>query len=166
MAILILYTQMYEKQAEVMFEDYRTHLMSDADKKRWTFESFVAEKAPMLYRGVSISHGRALIYAMLGKAYFWAGRGDPYRAKGFEKLAKLMWKRAKRKSKNRRAVRLESFEEMRKSVLAQGVHKNSPYPKDVVARLRAMTKGVDLMELVQPADNRPEVDLGEDAHDH
>lgn len=47
-AILLLYTQMYRKEAVDLFTDYRQNFMSAAERQQLDFESFVIDRAPQL----------------------------------------------------------------------------------------------------------------------
>ncbi len=167
-AILLLYTNMYEEAAEDVFEDYTHHFMVADERRKWTFESFIETKAPELLQATA--RGRrdaAIVKSSLVQAYYWAGRGDDYRAKGYENLARLMWRRNQKAYAATPDRRLPPWDELRKEVLTALVSDNSPMPPDVKAKLQALTGDADLME-IRPSGPRRALDLKHfiEAHDH
>ncbi len=164
-AILILYSNMYIHEAEKMFEDFREHLMTDEERRKWTFETFLVDRAGvMLTRGRTSEH-RALVFSSLMQAYYWAAMGDPYRAKGYENMARLVWKRNQKMYPDNPDNRLPPFNKLRQTACSQASGPFSPFPKEVKTRINELRGDTNLIQLEAPVGKRPEVEIGDHAHE-
>ncbi len=167
-AIPILYTSMYEHEAEELFEDYKENFLPVEEREKWTFESFVEAKAPELLKtSERTRRDQALVMMALQKAFYWAASGDEFKGKGFENLAKVLWRGNQKRYVNNPDRQLPPLTKMRKDVLAFMVGPGSRAPKPVKDRLQALVKDGGDVE-IKATGTRKELNLGDptEAHGH
>ncbi|MBT3377148.1 MAG: hypothetical protein HN742_41425 [Lentisphaerae bacterium] len=78
-----------------------------------TFEAFVAAQMHRVVNARNFRETGSVVHAALFQAYFWLSTGDSQRAKGYARMAKLLWDRHQRRVAHAPERQLPPFDDMK-----------------------------------------------------
>jgi hypothetical protein len=155
---IIFYLHMHEETAREFFEAYKLSLDEGSEKADWSFEKFIAEDAPkVLFADAGGQEKKSLVVGALSQAYTWLALGEPERALGYQRMAKLIYDRNQARYQTRDDLRMEPWDELRRIALDTLLNTPGRLPPRVQQNLLNMTQGGQMVEFpeIQESEIKP-----------
>lgn len=152
-AIPIVYSYNHEAAARELFGHYIEDYPLPPGIN--TFEAFVASQMHRVVNARNFREAGSVVHAALFQAYFWLSTGDTGRAKGYVRMAKLLWDRHQRRVAHAPERQLPPFNDMKAAAYSKLVNQEmAPVLRDRLTETGKDMKGLD------KADDEESVYLG------
>jgi hypothetical protein len=159
--IAILYSYNHQKSARTLYEHYQEHYHKEGTPEV-PFEDFVAAEMHRVLRGQTYNDERSIVNASLFQAYIWLGAGDVDRARGYTRMAYMIWQRHQKRFDKNPKAQFPTFERMKQTALSSVLQSNVGEALKGQVRQQTAVADIDMTA------DTPDIYLGdfEDAEHH